>query len=183
MIWLDVFEAAGSAATAGALFFIAASTAHAKKAAIAAEQQLSVERARDDERCRERARAQAHQISTWPAIRHLGRGQQEWGIVIANASDDPIYDVTVARRPGIAQGGSDIAAIRANLKVVPPGLYFLKANSKPGEMPRALPRVDLEPIFKNLDYCAELTFRDSSSATWRRSRSGVLTALDTEIGS
>src|SRR5579859_1613616 len=173
MNWVDIFQGLGNAATAIALFFVARSTAHAKKAAEAAEQQLTVERARDEERRQVQSRAQAHQISTWPA-RRLGN-DGSWGVAIANVSNGPIYDVAVTRPHSVTQSGTDINAINVNLKVVPPGLYFVKPNKGLPEMPEAVSRADLEPIFKNRNFCAELTFRDSMARAWRRLPDGTLT--------
>ncbi|MDQ4504305.1 hypothetical protein [Sinomonas sp. ASV322] len=173
MNWVDILQglgsvatAIGSVATAIALFYVALSTAHAKKAAEAAEQQLNVERVRDEERRQELSRAQAHQVSTWPA-RRLG-SDGPWGVAIANVSNGPIYDVAVTRSHSVTQGGIDIDAINVTLKVVPPGLYFVKPHKGIPEMPKAVSRAELEPIFKNRDFCAELTFRDSMARAWRR---------------
>lgn len=171
--WVDIFQVLGSLATALALIYVAKSTAHAKKAAEAAEQQLSVERARDDVRRQERARAQAHQISIWPAILHRG-GVDRWGVAVANSSGDPIYDLDI-QRPLSHSRNNKVPIPRLDLRmtILPPGIYFCE----PETIPVPAGPEQLEPIFKNSDYCAELTFRDSSSALWHRARDGQLTAV------
>ncbi|WP_422935778.1 hypothetical protein [Sinomonas sp. P47F7] len=59
------------------------------------------------------------------------------------------------------------------MTILPPGIYFCEPEAIP--VPAA--HDQLEPIFKNSDYCAELTFRDSSSALWHRARDGQLAAV------
>ncbi|MEA5454066.1 hypothetical protein SPF06_04950 [Sinomonas sp. JGH33] len=127
MNWVDIVQGIGSLATAIALFYVARSTAHAKKAAEAA---------------------------------------------------DPICDVGVVRPRGVTQNGTNIDAISLTLKVLPPGIYFLDPKDKGDDMLTGVSPGGLRPIFRNIDYCAELTFRDGSSALWCRSRIGQLAAVD-----
>ncbi|MDQ4503062.1 hypothetical protein [Sinomonas sp. ASV322] len=117
-------------------------------------------------------------MSTWPAIRLSNGRQGPWGVAIANTSHDPIYDVAVGRPRGVTQNGTNIDAISLTLKVLPPGVYFLDPKDKGDDMLTAVSPAGLKPIFRNIDYCAELTFRDSSSAMWRRLRNGQLSSAE-----
>jgi hypothetical protein len=136
----DVFSAVGTVGAFGVALYL-----------------LRKEQQREGIRVEAERRAQATQVSAWLEARPTSTGARELMFCVHNASDMPIYEVSL---PGLTPGLDGEAEF---IGLVPPG----QTITRPA--PHAWIKTYLapEPI--------QLTFNDSSGNQWIRDEQGVLT--------
>ena len=137
-----------------------------------------LESQRDDRAMAAAERHQASKIVSWPVKGEVD-GQVQWGLELVNASDVPVFNLSVERSGGNARRkGTPIPGIRAKARVLPPGRYFVNERQPwPLHIDTQAP---FTPTAGNADYMASLTFTDSEGLGWRRAADGRLEALERE---
>jgi len=175
---MDVFvawaEVIGALATAGALIFVAINTKHSSRALKEAERMRQLEMQRDEIAQVARDRHQASKVVAWPVKGHVD-GQFQWGLELVNASDVPVFELSVARPGGVtSRKGTPIPGIHAVAKVLPPGRYFV--NEKQGWPIHIGPELVLTPVPGNAGYMASVSFLDSDGRSWCRTAEGKVEA-------
>jgi hypothetical protein len=99
-------------ATFGALIAAVAAGLQAKKL-------YAIESGRDKEAADGRARLQASRINAWACLRLQQGDVQAFGVIVANSSDEPVYNVKV-----VVDGFTN--KNMSTLTCVPPGQYFVE---------------------------------------------------------
>lgn len=172
MGWDTFFEGVSAIATAGAL-------AAAVAAGVQAKRLFKIESDRDAKAQRSDEQRQASHVSAWAAVRVGHRGIPSFGVIVRNSSQDPVYDVRVTGH-GFSTRGTP------QLWCVPPGEYFVENIDveKPDgrvfhwDFAKTLREVR-DPVrpFSASDNVAvdQITFRDNSGVSWKRTAKGELT--------
>lgn len=120
--------------------------------------------------------AQARKVRAWGAV-HMEcladgtKTPKAWGLVIANDSDQFVYDVHVHRPASTTGGGSRIRAVDFRIDLIPPGRHFLADGQS---MPHPIDTAECDPIYRNPDFHPELTFTDAMEIRWVRRTKGPL---------
>lgn len=139
---------------------------------------FAVEAKRDDANAARERQAQARQVFAWVAAR-TREGEEnpyEYGVVVANASDQIIYDVEVG-----VLGAGGVERTPVTLRLLPPGVYYLPEKPQAYGWGFASPlrsfEREIRPVAKAKECgISGMTFRDSSNLTWARDEIGLLSA-------
>jgi len=163
-------------ATFGALIAAIAAGLQAKKL-------YNIESGRDKEAADSRARLQASKINAWAGLR-LQRGDlQAFGVIVANSSDEPVYNVKV-----VVDGFTTMSM--STLTCVPPGQYFVENRSivkgeKRFQWDYAKPTSEygdpLRPFSASgSKKVLSMAFTDSAGQSWKRDSAGGLSRVTTQ---
>lgn len=169
--WGSIAEWVAASASIGAL-------AAAIVAAVIAKKLHGIESGRDEARAWRDKTAQAVKVAAWSCaeIEPGTSNPRSYGMVIKNASDSVIFDVSVE-----SSGKGPFSNMPPmQLHVVPPGEYFVEHDPKSQyrwRFARAITESanEIRPVTKSPDIVVRsLQFRDSANNRWRRDESGAL---------
>jgi hypothetical protein len=160
-------------ATFGALLAAVAAALQAKKL-------YDIESGRDKEAADSRARLQASRINAWAGLRLQQGDLQAFGVIVANSSDEPVYNVRI-----VVDGFTN--KNMSTLTCVPPGQYFVENRviSK-GEKrfhwdyakPTSEFRDPLRPFSASgSKKVLSTSFTDSAGQSWKRDLDGGLSPV------
>lgn len=122
---------------------------------------LRREHRREADRAEDERRAQATRISAWIEARRRPDGTHELTYHVHNASEMPIYDVSLPHPTPTDAGGAE-----EFIGLVPPG----QAVRRPAPDAWLRTYVEPEPI--------QIEFLDSTGRRWNRDEQGALTRAD-----
>ncbi|MFH5880228.1 hypothetical protein [Arthrobacter sp. NA-172] len=169
--WVDVAQIISALATSLALIFVARATRHSRQTVEESQRMRRLESERDDRAIAVAERRQASRIVCWP-VRGEVAGKVQWGIELINASDAPVFGLSVHRSEGMSRKGTSIPEIRATAKILPPGRYFVPDRQRwPVYVQQ---QAILEPVPGNADYMPAICFMDSDGRSWVRGADGQL---------
>jgi len=165
----------------------AIATAGALVAAIGAGLQANklyrIESRRDAVARRARSREQASKVNAWSVIKVNPGVANTFGVVVANSSTDPVYDVSI-------EVHNYSTTEVPTLACVPPGSYFLEDCKSKGAgrssnwtYAAAVDECDepLRPFTASENKkVTSVRFTDSSGRAWKREKNGTLTVIRSE---
>jgi len=181
--WLDIVskiaESLGGLATAIALVCALWSLRQSREQLRIAEQSMQRTQSKDRAERERLLEAQARKVRAWGAVhmQQLPDGSKKpkaWGLVIANDSDQFVYDVHVHRAASITGNGSRIPGVDFRIDLIPPGRHFLADGQS---MPHPIDTDECDPIYRNANFHPTLEFTDAMENRWVRRTKGRLERL------